>query len=1644
MGPEPLAQLNDLASVGGISVLCDLLHPTDPQDVQIHVLMVLANSLALYNAVSKSHAADSFTQSGACQPLIQCLSSGVEDLELQSIRTMFHLCKAKGTTGQDALRRVGATVQLCELLSASSDASVPVKMDATKCLHVYMVNNPACRDEVVGHNGLTILVQTLLLLTATSPDADVDVVVETLLLCLESEFVQQYPIERAFVAPLFGALQPHFVSEPATLTLTTALVAADHARYAAVCATLAGVMDALVLCLDEAEVVSAAALKVLRTMCPVGACQPSVARGIASANGLVRVLQWLAKITSVMPVQSQDENDEISFQEDLLTILNAFCSQVEYVGDVVGYQGVPILLALFTYQPRVLELSARAIAQLAKASPAVLNELIPFGASQGFEQILGNPRASVGTKESALVFYTLMGERSSDIILSAAGAVALFGLVDDRALHKLALGAIGSLTGGGYNHRSTHRLELQHQVVASLYGAVLHPLLVGGTPDLDVLTLALQVVRNTSHISSAVDLGVVEAVVACLPREVPGLAWDVLVQCLQCAAATAWTHVGTLQAVYRHILTVLIDQPDSNVIQSLLRCLEIALAHPGWKTIFVAWVLSQQQMFIDFCEALGERLDRAYVAPRPGVEVGTLLAVVSALCRVRRLVPLLLQADLHVSVLNGLKSPDDDVVDVVLACMQAFLPHVPFQTAALAPNSVVVDRLVHLYSLDNVQAAHLLSTLSQNHDQFPVSTAFVTTLLHQLESSTAATRSLSEHILSHVTDELLYAQHPVWTYIVDTRNLRIVNHILLHITSHNHVLIATIGCGQVIVDPTSHEASTFQEALLQLLVQSTHVKVRGMAVEALATLVVPANPPLPYNENEDVVADTISSSSSFFTCPFARAILSTLPSHPLAVATLIRFALETKHWDLEPFWQQVATYRMRAKFVEAMRDNVHESSVVALSAFLASSKLLKTREVNSLVSVASGIAQRINAQPDDDSSTSSTTTVWLTLMLHMSGVSRLAHAMIDGGAVECMMERLGQYESCQTVLIHLLRYKSATERLLNGHGVARLLSLVDSNQSNRHVLLELLGIVSTIAHHQKAFRVAMLGSLKLWASLLHQSISSSYDVALATLVVQVLASLCELYEIRVQVVVVPDIYMDLITWLHHVATSSDTAHDLILNALTLIHYRVVATTTSSSPASMSNGHDDQDQHVVLDLVLGLAVLERQTYLSVYLKALETMHALWSSSTTLFHDDPRWRLIFEHLSALFLAGFPTGAPPDVQTALLPFATDLGLHRTSIVPNQLLQWLVLSSFDANHPLVFPLLVQLVCTSPSFVLFLRTHTHFMTSLRVLNHPLARRIYVLLGQDVCVALSDHAKAVDGCSLGHGDADDEDEEDEGAPDTSVGFVDQDGAASSPESHEDPSAANHHDNDNDDQALWNNLPPNTTTTGAPQPTTAAPTSVGSAPFATFENHDQVLNSRRSSSASTPYDATGGYSSSTHPSSPAAAPPSVAEDSVTCRHCSGVVTVPPGVLAYLDTVPCPHCHLPLGSTSSSSSAAASDTKTVSCTQCSRPLHLPDGLDLPEVMCPYCNAINKLNRHSSPPPPPTSGSSRPKTMKCGYCSHTFLAQSNQPTIQCPKCTNVSRVEGFDSMIKVNCASCGTLLALPAGVKSYKCMKCAHVQK
>ncbi|RLO03287.1 hypothetical protein DYB28_010609, partial [Aphanomyces astaci] len=280
-------------------MLCDLLHPTDPQDVQIHVLMVLANSLALYNAVSKSHAADSFTQSGACQPLIQCLSSGVEDLELQSIRTMFHLCKAKGTTGQ---------------------------IDATKCLHVYMVNNPACRDEVVGHNGLTILAQTLLLLTATSPDADVDVVVETLLLCLESEFVQQYPIERAFVAPLFGALQPHFVSEPATLTLTTALVAADHARYAAVCATLAGVMDALVLCLDEAEAVSAAALKVLRTMCPVGACQPSVARGIASANGLVRVLQWLAKITSVMPVQSQDENDEISVQEDLLTILNAFCS----------------------------------------------------------------------------------------------------------------------------------------------------------------------------------------------------------------------------------------------------------------------------------------------------------------------------------------------------------------------------------------------------------------------------------------------------------------------------------------------------------------------------------------------------------------------------------------------------------------------------------------------------------------------------------------------------------------------------------------------------------------------------------------------------------------------------------------------------------------------------------------------------------------------------------------------------------------------------------------------------------------------------------------------------------------------------------------------------------------------------------------------------------------------------------------------------------------------------------------------------------------------------------------------------------------------------------------------------------------------
>ncbi|CAK4608686.1 unnamed protein product [Aphanomyces euteiches] len=272
MGTEIIAQLNDLNSIGGISVFFNMLQNTEPQDVLIHLLMVLANCLALYNVAGKPQAAEAFAQSKACQQLVLCLGSGVEDLELQALRTAFHLCKSKSTACQ---------------------------IDASKCIHVYILNNDACRDEVVGNNGLSVLVQTLLLV-ASSPDPEMDLLIQTMLLCLESEFLQQYPIERLLIAPLFVALQPHFSSVPTIFDLLDALVT-DHMRYATVLAAQNNVMESLILY----------------------NAQPAVLQAVIQANG------------------------DIEVHKNLLMVLSAFCTE-EYVSIVLGYHGTSVLLAFFT------------------------------------------------------------------------------------------------------------------------------------------------------------------------------------------------------------------------------------------------------------------------------------------------------------------------------------------------------------------------------------------------------------------------------------------------------------------------------------------------------------------------------------------------------------------------------------------------------------------------------------------------------------------------------------------------------------------------------------------------------------------------------------------------------------------------------------------------------------------------------------------------------------------------------------------------------------------------------------------------------------------------------------------------------------------------------------------------------------------------------------------------------------------------------------------------------------------------------------------------------------------------------------------------------------------------------------------------
>ncbi|CAK4244079.1 unnamed protein product, partial [Aphanomyces euteiches] len=1564
MGTEIIAQLNDLNSIGGISVFFNMLQNTEPQDVLIHLLMVLANCLALYNVAGKPQAAEAFAQSKACQQLVLCLGSGVEDLELQALRTAFHLCKSTSTACQDALRAAGATAHLCEILA--SDASTQVKIDASKCIHVYILNNDACRDEVVGNNGLSVLVQTLLLV-ASSPDPEMDLLIQTMLLCLESEFLQQYPIERLLIAPLFVALQPHFSSVPTIFDLLDALVT-DHMRYATVLAAQNNVMESLILCFDQPDSIAAAALRVVSLICCADNAQPAVLQAVIQANGLIQTLQWMSKCASSVPLIG-----DIEVHKNLLMVLSAFCTE-EYVSIVLGYHGTSVLLAFFTYEPKVLELSARALVRLIQASPSVLNEVVPFGAGEGFEAILQDAQASQSCKESSLIFFGLMGAHSTDIIISALATQALFSLAADKKYQKLALASVCNLTG---LNRSSHRLILQQQVVTKLYESVLNPLLrFGVRDDPDILSLALQCVQNVAHIPTLMDQGVLKALLACIERnDFAILTWDVILQCVHCASSTSWNDSETIQALYTNILKFVINQPstDSVALLTVLHIFELCFTHSLWKYIFMGQILQRKPLFIDFCEALAERLDRLF-SSRPS-EAKSILSICRTLSSVRSAVPLMLQADLHASLLNGLKN--DAYADEVLVSMQAFLRHENFQSAVFK-NQACFNRLVELYAQDNGAAGEILCALAKRKDEFPISNVFISSLIQQLETSINV--ALSEQILSHLTDAD-FANNLIWIHIIETRNLRIVNQII-NVAAHDCVLIAAIACGQHVVQDLTPDAQSFRDTLLHVLETATRQSVRTTVVVALSTMVQASRALFAHGR-------------SVFEPPFDRALLSSVTSEPLAVANLLQFANEAQ-WDLSSFWATVSEFNMRAVFVETL-SNVHpvqDSVAIALKHFIVAKKPLKTREVNTFFNLATNLPNIVKSTDNRG--------VWLDLMRELSLVSRLAQALIDGNGIECVMENLAQFDVCQSILINLAHYPAASQRLLNCHGVSRLLALVEANRNNPSTLMDLLNILNTLSQMEKPFRVAISGSLGLWRQLLVES-TQECNVPVTQVVVKVLASLCELQEIRQQVVVLDEVFSELYLWLGHVCSlSDDFPSDLVINALILIQHRIIAQASASDKS-------------FLDLLIDLTARQRDSLTQGNVVICQTLSIMWGSKR-FPHDDSRWRTVMENLSSSFLArSSSSSASREVQSAMLPLALEMGSLRSVNFPNELMQWLVISALDAENALVLPLMLQLCSTSNSFLLFLRSQTRVIGLLRANPDPLAQHVYLLLGQDVI-----STQVLQASNSMHVD---EDENEESSPNLDIGYVEQEVVAS-----QEATSSSVEVEDNYESFI----PPNTTSYGTPAllPTPPpAPLSASSAPAPTsYNSYDSPNGAYYASSNSAPQSA-----ASYNDMFPQE---TVNEISVQCRHCTMTVNLPVGVSAYLDTIPCPHCNTSLGSAPQQDSS----TKTVSCTQCRRPLHLPEGLDLPEVMCPYCNAVNKFNAPAPPPTPPP----RTKTMKCGYCAHAFSAPTGQPTIQCPRCSNISRVDGFDSMEKVNCASCGTLLALPRGVKSYKCMKCAHIQK
>ncbi|EQC42358.1 hypothetical protein SDRG_00096 [Saprolegnia diclina VS20] len=1609
MGKLRLGQLNDVEAAGGVAVVCSLLKNVDPQDVQIHALLVLSHLAALYNRILSPTAGDVAAASGVCATIALCLSMAVPELEVHALHAMYHLCQSGSSACLTALRTAGAGAHVLEILIVSE--SLDVKRDAVQCLCAYTTKDIENVTDCITHNGAQVLLSALLVLAAAGDVIGLHAVLPTstrLMTAMTPDQQREFALDPTLVAQSYASLTPLLAfDELATATFGLLYALAVDPTNAALLAQNPALLSVLTARLDD-EQDQAEAMRVLAAMVRPLERGVALLPALATANSLVATMTWLHTSTQSVPFTAS-----VPAQADMFVLVSAFATVPEFANVIVQCHGVPSTLAVLFHSPELLDASLLLLSRLATAVGGVVAEVVEFGALEAIESAFQDPTASKTTKEASITFFEQLGRQMAPTTTVTVGtADVLFGLVGDDRFERGALKAVTTLCAT--------RPALQARAIGSLYPSTLHAFVLHGYIARDFLLEVLACLATLTSAPALLDAGGLTAACAVLQRQeatlsdpaIASLALDLLLSMLQTGARTSgWSHPPTMQTVWSTMITFLVNHATAaELVPKALDGVHVLLLHIVWKAQFVTLYIagaSGHAACLDFLELLGELLEKAYTGASS--LLSNLLSIVSELAATHTALPYLLQADVHRVVLRGLGVPL--ALETVLSVVQAMLRSPAF-IAALLQHAEALTHLVALYAKGNTVAAHVFCVLAKEPSMWsaPID-GFVATMLLQLRSLDPIVQPLTESMLANTTKITLVEPsledlhtflraHAVWRHLVAANDLATVNVILgaSGLQLHDHVLLSAvlIGSDLVVSSTNDDDVATYRDLVLALLpTQTTTASVRLHCLVGLGNL-IDCNP----DAMKSHIAPLIESPDS------CRAALCGLSSkdHVASTLTVLEFAV-SEGCDMGLVWATVNTYRARHLLVSAIAGIFHDDDAgtreacVVLTAFV-SRPPLKTAEVNVLCEVAPRICEVAGAMRS----------VALPLLVALVALPRVALALIDGGAIEYMVAFLQtsagpDSDLCQRVLVSLSSIPLGTERLSLCNGVSTLLSFVQSlAASDAHAsnVLAIVQVLHLVASKDKAARLVVAEAVDLWALLLQHSMqpdaseayscldsvarpasTSKYtaNAPLAHLVVDLLVRVCAVADARAHIVGRGDVYAELYMWLQYITERSAVEHAAIaIGALTLLRYRYMARLAAAEM------HD-----ALWDL---LAVLAGPAFLLVHEEVGRTIAVL----CTVLDDPSRCKDVLYLVQVHVYEALTETS--SLRHAWLDVALSLGHTRVrAFFPMLLLQWLVFASLDddAVRPLAVHVLDVLcydtafhvsIFNNPSVVQWLATHA--ATDMTV------RRIYVALGVDV-LEVSEAPTENDALETA---ALSEDAIDEGAADGAFGYG----------------------------------PVRTDAVLATQLSRDLESRYSGYSDNYASSYGDNYGSSSSSFAPGSYSSYGEYapsSGSTNYYNEAVIDDD--DEHVICPHCLGNVNVPPGCSAYLHTIPCPLCQRPLGGSSPSPAPAPPGTTTIICKGCHRGLHLPDGLDLADVVCPECNSVNKIEQ----PPKPT-------LVKCGHCHKMLSAPPGQPTIQCGHCKGVSRVMGSDDVVKVTCAKCKTLLAVPSGSTVYKCLKCGHVSK